>query len=364
MPLTSWGDKMAGQLWSIPAEGGYMYSDELSDYLRIKAQPLCKFRQMADAPDGNNKGLNRGEKFYWNVYSDISTQGQQLDEQQPMPESNFTIIQQSLTITEAGNSVPFTGKLTDLAKHDVQAIIDKTLKNDARKYFDIQAYLQFKQTLLRATPTGGNSATSVTVNTNGVAPAENNIALGTGHVKAISDYMKESNIPPFADDDYFCISHPSTYRGFKNQLEGVKQYTMAGIAEIYSGEIGRYENTRFVEQNFIVKGGANDTTTSGAYNPYTQTAALWANAQSSWAFFFGGDTITEAIALPEEVRAKIPSDYGRSRGIAWYYLGGFGIAHPDAANSRIVLVGLRLRDRPINPSARYAILPRRNESCE
>jgi hypothetical protein len=25
---------MAGQLWSIPTEGGYMYSDELSDVLR------------------------------------------------------------------------------------------------------------------------------------------------------------------------------------------------------------------------------------------------------------------------------------------------------------------------------------------
>ena len=315
----------------------YMYSDELSDYLRIQAQPLCKFRQLADAPDGENKGMNRGDKFYWDVYSNISTQGQQLDEQQPMPESNYTIIQQSLTITEAGNSIPFTGKLTDMAKHDVQAIIDKTLLNDARKYFDIQAFLNFKQTPLRFGPTGGNSTTSITVNTNGVAPVANNVGLGTGHVKAVSDYMKEANIPPFKDDDYFAVSHPSTYRPFKNQIEGVKQYTMAGIQEIFAGEIGRYENTRFIEQNFIPKGGANNTTTSGAYNPYTGTAAAWSNAQSSWAFFFGGDTITEAIALPEQVRAKIPGDYGRSRGMAWYYLGGFGIAHPDALNSRILL---------------------------
>lgn len=325
---------MAGQLWTVAADGGFMYSDELSDYLRIKAQPLTKFRQMCDVKDGAEKGLNRGEKFFWNIYSDIGTQGGQLDETQAMPESGFTITQKSLTIQEAGNSVPFTGKLTDLAKHDVTAIIDKTLKNDARKFFDIQSFLQFKNTVLRASPTGGNSATSITVNNNGAAPTTNNVALGSGHIKAISDYMKEGNIPPFKDDDYFCISHPSTYRNFKNTLETIKQYTVLGITEIYSGEIGRYENTRFIEQNFIPKGGANNATT---YNPYTGTAQAWANGLSSWAFFFGGDTVTEAIALPEEVRAKIPSDYGRSRGIAWYYLGGFGLVHSDAGDPRVLM---------------------------
>jgi hypothetical protein len=48
---------MAGQSWSVAAEGGYMYSDELSDYLRMQAQPLTKFRQFCDAQDGAEKGL-------------------------------------------------------------------------------------------------------------------------------------------------------------------------------------------------------------------------------------------------------------------------------------------------------------------
>jgi hypothetical protein len=37
-----------------------------------------------------------------------------------------------LTVYEAGNSVPYTGKLTALAKHQIAAIIDKTLKDDAQ----------------------------------------------------------------------------------------------------------------------------------------------------------------------------------------------------------------------------------------
>jgi hypothetical protein len=64
--------------------------------------------------------------------------------------------------------------------------------------------------------------------------------------------------------------------------------------------------------------------------------AVWTNAKSNWAFFFGDDTVAEGIVVPEEMRGKIPSDYGRSRGIAWYYLGGFGIVHTTAAQGRIV----------------------------
>jgi N4-gp56 family major capsid protein len=311
-----------------------MYSDELSDVLRQQVQPLTKFRQLCDAEDGTQKGLNRGEKFYWDVYGNVGTQGRRLDETSPVPETGFTILQRSLTVFEAGNSVPYTGKLLALAKHQVAAIIDKTLKDDARKYFDIEAFLQFKGTVLRAEPAGGNSTTAINLDTNGTASVTNNVALGTGHIKALADTMKERNIPPYTADDYVAISHPSTYRNLKNSLEAIHQYTETGLQQIFNGEIGRYESTRFIEQTFIPKGGAANATT---YDPWTQTAQAWANGLSSWMFMMGGDTVTEAVCIPEEIRAKIPSDYGRSRGIMWYYLGGFGLVHPDATNARIVM---------------------------
>jgi N4-gp56 family major capsid protein len=311
-----------------------MYADELSDTLRTALQPLTKFRQFCE-PDADalEKGLNRGDKYRWNVYGDVSTQGRRLSELTPMPETSFSVAQSELTVTELGNSVPYTGKLTALAKHDVLQIINKGLKNDARKAFDIEAFLQFDACKLRAAPTGGTATDSVTVTENGATATTNNVALGTGHVKAIVDEMRERNIPGFVDDDYVCLTHPTTIRPFKNELESIQQYTDTGITKIYNGEVGRYEGTRFVEQNFIPKGGANDSTT---FDPYTGTSDAWNNAKSSWAFFFGADTVNEAMVIPEEIRAKLPGDYGRSGGIAWYYLGGFGIFHDTAAQSRIV----------------------------
>jgi hypothetical protein len=50
--------------------------------------------------------------------------------------------------------------------------------------------------------------------------------------------------------------------------------------------------------------------------------------------------VAEAIAVPEEMRGKIPTDYGRSKGVAWYYLGGFGDVQSsisgNESNARIV----------------------------
>lgn len=328
---------MTGQIWAVAAEGGYLYSDELSDYLRLTQQPYTKFRQLCDAEDGTQKGLNRGDKFSWNVYSNVGTQGRRLDERQPMPETGFTISQKQLTVYEAGNSVPYTGKLEALGKHDVQKIIDKTLRDDARKYFDIEAFLQFKQTQLRVAPTGGTSTSAVSLSTNGTAGGvTNNVELRTGHTKAVVDMMKERNIPPYpnAGNDYVAIAHPTTFRTYKNDLELVKAYTETGLGHIFDGELGRYEGVRHIEQTFIPKGGSNAST---AFDPYAGVSDPWSNGKSSWAFYMGGDTVTEAVCIPEEIRAKIPGDFGRSKALAWYYLGGFGIVHNDALNGKIVM---------------------------
>jgi N4-gp56 family major capsid protein len=323
---------MPGQIWSVPSEGGYMYSDNLSNYLRVEVQPRCKFRQFCDAQDHTDKGLHRGDKAYWNVYSKIANQGGRLAETQQMPESGFTVSQKSLTVYEAGNSVPYTGKLDALAEHDVQTVIDKTLRDDCRKFHDIEAFNQFNACKLRVAPATGASTTSLTLTTNGTTATTNNVALGKGHVKAISDLMKERNIPCYTGDDYVAISRPATYRSFKDELEQVKMYTDTGLGHIFKGEMGRYESVRFVEQTFIPEGGAADSTT---FDP-AGTADPWNNAKSSWAFFCGEDTVAEAIVIPEEIRAKLPGDYGRAKGIAWYYLGGYGIVHDDALNGRII----------------------------
>lgn len=328
---------MSGQVWVTNSLGGYMYSLNLSDELRMAVQPMVKFRQFADIKDASQQGKKKGDIFTWDVYQDVATRASStIAETSTMPETNFTVVQGTLTMQEAGNSVPYSGKLDDLSKHPVKTIIQKVLKNDATKWFDAAAHAQFNLTSLRVVPTGGTSTTALTLTTNGTATLTNNVAFRKEHAKLVVDTMKERNIPPYSGDDYYAIAWPSTYRSLKNDLEAIHQYTADGMRMIMNGEIGRYENTRYVEQTNIPKGGAADSTT---WNAYTNTADAWNNALSDWIFFFGDDTVAEAIATPEEMRGKIPTDYGRSKGVAWYYLGGFGNAHKvtgNVANERIV----------------------------
>ena len=192
---------MAGQLWSVNTLGGYMWAPELSNILRTAVQPLCKFRQFADAKDFSDKGLHKGQNFYWDVYNDVATQGTTLVETSTMPTTNYTIAQGTGTVTELGNGVPYTGLLDNLSKHPVTEIINKVLKNDAKKALDSQAWAQFNTTLLKVQAAGGTDTTAVSLSTTGTMTITNSVNLHKNHIKSIVDVMKERNIPQMAAND-------------------------------------------------------------------------------------------------------------------------------------------------------------------
>ena len=237
---------MAGQVWSVNTSGGYMYALNLSRQLRMAVQPIVKFRQFCDVKDAAHQGLHRGDTFHWNVFSDVGTQGSTLTETNTVPETSFTIAQGTMTITEAGNSVPWTGKLDDLSEQPVAEVIRKVLKTDAKKAFDNLASAEFNKAALRVAPTSGTDTSAVTLTTNSVCTITNTIALGSAHVKSIVDVMKERNIPAYTGDDYYCIAWPTTFRDFSDDIEVLKSYVDQGFRMIMNGEIGRYDGVRFI----------------------------------------------------------------------------------------------------------------------
>lgn len=313
---------MAGQVWAVNSLGGFFYAQNLSQELREALQPMERFRQFCDVK--NAAGKNKGETFTWDVVSNVATAGGTLVETNTIPETQFTITQATLTINEAGNAVPYSGKLEALSQFAVRQPVMNALKNDANKFLDRAAAAQFNNCKLRYV---GTSASGSAITTNGTATATNTSALNTTHIKAIVDYMKERNIPAYVADDYMCLAWPSTFRSLKNSLETLHQYTETGLKMIFNGEIGRYESIRFTEQTNVAKGISTDG---------GQTGTAWTGANSDWAYFFGEDTVAEGVAIPLEMRAKIPTDYGRSKGVAWYWLGGYGIVQTQASETRIL----------------------------
>jgi N4-gp56 family major capsid protein len=263
--------------------------------------------------------MHKGDTFHWNIYGTAATAGGTLAETGTMPETNFTVTQGTLRLSEYGNSVPYTSILDDSSEQDVRGIIHQVLKVDAKDTLDRAAFAQFNATPLRVVPTAGTSSVALTLTTNGTATLTNNVGFGPGHVKALVDLMKERNIPAYqGESSYVAISRPSTLRKLKDSLEALHQYTGEGLRMVMNGEQGRYEGVRFVEQTNIA-------------------SSSWTNGLSDKIIFFGDDTVAEAISTAEEIRGKLPGDYGRDKGVAWYYVGGFGLSHTDPTQTRVVV---------------------------
>lgn len=289
---------MGQQLFVTNSLGGFLTNNTLSQQLRFKAQTMQKFRQFVDMESMASAG--RGSKVFFDKISNIATGGGTLIETNTIPKSNFTILQGTLTMTEYGNSIPFTAKVKTLSEMSVPEATKTVLQNDMKVTLDSAAASQFYTNDYIATIT--NTATT-TFGTAGTALATAGANMSDKNVRDIVDQMKKLNIPRREDDNYVCVASTNSIRGLYDFFEAKAQLTT--MDPLYRGEVGRYYNTRFVEEtNFL----SNAKGSNGIYGE---------------AIFFGADAVREGIAVPEEIRVAIPTDFGRDQGIAWYALLGF-----------------------------------------
>lgn len=289
---------MGQQIFATNSLGGFFTNNTLSKQLRYKAQTMQMFRQFVDMESA--AGANRGNKVFFDKISNISTAGGTLNETDTIPKRNYTITQGTLTMTEYGNSIPFTQKVKTLADIQVPETIRTVLMNDMKVVLDSAAATQFKTNDYIATIT--NTATT-TFGSAGVAAATAGANMSDKNVRDIVDRMKTLLIPRRSDGDYACIASTNSIRGLYDFFEAKAQLTTLG--PIYAGEVGRYYGCRFMEEtNFLVN-------TDGSNGLYGE------------AVFFGADAVREGVAIPEEIRVGIPTDFGRDQAIAWYALLGF-----------------------------------------
>lgn len=289
---------MGQQIFATNSLGGFFTNNQLSSQVRYKAQTMQKFRQFCDMESA--AGANRGNKVFFDKISNISTAGGTLTETDTIPKRNYTITQGTLTMTEYGNSIPYTQKVKTLSDIMVPETVRTVLTNDMKVVLDSAAATQFMTNDYIATIT--NTATT-TFGTAGTALATAGANMSDKNVRDIIDRMKILLIPRREDDNYVCVASTNSIRGLYDFFEAKAQLTT--IAPLYRGEVGSYYGCRFIEEtNFL----SNAKGSNGLYGQ---------------ACFFGADAVREGIAIPEEIRIGIPTDFGRDQAIAWYALLGF-----------------------------------------
>lgn len=304
---------MSQQTWTYDAPTGVYKNHTLSQQLRFAAIAETKFMPFAKPEEGYGKGKGESITITRVANIDEPTDGR-ISENQRIPEDELVLSTIAITVSEWGRAVPFTSLAKDLSSFDLENIIQRKLKDQMKLTMDSAAAAAFKTGKIKATADG---VASMQIATNGTAPTQATSNLHVYHVEQIRDYMFSTlNIPPYEGDDYVAFVTTKAKRGLINDPNWEKWHTYTDPKAKYNGELGRIENTRFIEVNH---GGALDNTIGLA-------------GVAGEAVFFGADAVAIAIAEDPELRAKTPDDYGRSRGVAWYGILEFGQIWADSAN--------------------------------
>lgn len=294
-----------GQMYSVSTLGGNWTVPYLSDRLRGVSQPFFRLRQFADVREAI--GRKKGDTFYYDITQNVQTQGGQLTETQTIPETQFVTNQGTCTITEWGNSVPFTAKIDALGQFEVSPQIEQRLRDDMVKVMESAVGDQFADTEYIGVCV---STASFAITTNGTATATATADLTGANVRSAVDFLAKRHVPKYDGRNYVCVLSISAKAGlYADTGTGgwvdISKYTAPFSSQLFSGEVGEYYMTRFVEETGYLSNTIGDGSTHGQ------------------AVFFGADNVIEAMSIPEEIRLKNPLDYGRDQGMAWYALLGF-----------------------------------------
>ena len=312
---------MPQMIWST--QSGYLTSGKLNKEFQEQSQPLQRFRQFTSIK--NALGKNAGQTVNWLQVSNVANYGGIVAETNTAPETSLTLTWGTLTVSEYINSIPFTFAIETMSEFDIKEIIKTGLLNDSVKCIDGEIERQFNATPLRYV---GTAASGFVLTTNGTATATNTSALNSYHVRKMRLELEKRNVPTW-NGEYVCVASLEAMEGLEGALESVYQYTESGAGKILSGEVGKLHGVRFVKDGFASRYTYDSTAR-------TATAKSWGTGNSLDAYMFGKPTVMEALTVPEEIRMKVTTDYGRSKGLAWYGMFGWKIMWSGAADARII----------------------------
>lgn len=234
-----------------------------------------------------------------------------------VPEDSFSITEASIVCYEYGRTIPYTSLQEDLLAFDLESEVQDMLRNQMALVLDTLAITAHKAAKVVYVPAANGVGT---ITTNGTAGAAATAELTADHVDFLSLYLRETLLaPPFSGEDYLALVRMRTSLSIRRSQPWVTWHSYTNPEQKYNGEIGRYENVRFLETNHWA--ALRDT----------------ASGVGTQAIIMGQTPVGMIEAVSPELRAEMPSDLGRKKLIGWYGVLGFaelwGTANPRQAKS-------------------------------
>lgn len=291
-----------------------VYSKEIE----FKALPNMRFYQFATVK--TELGVEPGLTISMLTYDNL-TLGGALTEGTNMVTQALSGSTKQITVQEYGNAVSVSELLIQSSFDDIMASATTLLGRDYAMVLDCE--------LRDAALTGTNvvyaakqDGTKVTAR----ADLDATCTMKVSTVKDAIEILATNNAPKAVGGTYWiCFVHPHQSRGLRDDPAWINASNYGAPEQLFTGEIGRIDDTRFIETTLMCNGAC--ATTDPAYVADLRKGGDNTSVAVYQAVLFGDAYYGIAISLPVELRDNGVEDFGRKRSLAWYSIFGVGKLH-------------------------------------
>ena len=293
--------------------GGTLFKDGVrlvySREIEFKALPLMRFSQFATQK--TELGVEPGLTISMLTYDNLKLGGA-LQEMQNMSTQALSGSMKQITVQEHGNAVSNSELLIQSSFDDIMATTTTLLGRDYAMVLDCE----LRDTALSGTNIvyGGGKDSRANLK------AEDKLQVST--IKDAIEVLATNNAPKYQILYWICFVHPHQSRDLRDDSAWINASNYGAPEQLFTGEIGRIDDTRFIETTLMCNGKASE-------NDPAYKADLAGDVPVYQAVIFGDQYYGIAWSLPVELRDNGVEDFGRKRSLAWYAIWGTGLLHND-----------------------------------
>lgn len=298
------------------SHGGTLFSDGVrlvySKEIEFKALPIMRFSQFATVK--TELGVEPGLTISMLTYDNLQLGGA-LEEMQNMTTQALSGSMKQITVQEHGNAVSNSELLIQSSFDDIMATTTTLLGRDYAMVLDCE----LRDVALSGTNVvyGGGKTSRATVGATD--------KLDVAAIKDAIEVLATNNAPKYGNS-WICFVHPHQSRDLRDDPAWINASNYGNPELLFNGEIGRIDDTRFIETTLMCNGAV--ATTDPAYKAALHEAGA-NNTNIYQAVIFGDAYYGIAWSLPVELRDNGVEDFGRKRSLAWYAIWGTGKLHND-----------------------------------
>ena len=286
-----------------------VYSKEIE----FKALPNMRFLQFATVK--TELGVEPGLTISMLTYDNLVLGGA-LTEMTKLETQALSGSTKQITVTEYGNAVAVSELLVQSSFDDIMASATTLLGRDYAMVVDCE---------LRDVALSGTNRVYAADGETKVTSRDGLKATCLMKVSTVKDaieILSTNNAPKAAGGAYWiCFVHPHQSRGLRDDPAWINASNYGAPEQLFTGEIGRIDDCRFIETTLMCNGAAAET--DPAYEAELKVGGI----PVYQAVLFGDAYYGIAFSLPVELRDNGVEDFGRKRSLAWYAIFGVGKLH-------------------------------------